>query len=400
MINSKGSFSAMKSMNTALVLNKIREHGSVSRATVAKETGLTAATVTNITAALIKCGIVIEADTGLSTGGRKPILLSLNTEKYRICSAYISPNTVEFVVANFNADILSYSRMELVGGERMSACADYIEKKFKVYFDGSDEVPVGIGVALHGIVDSDGGRLVFAPNLDWNNVEVRAMLEKRLGIPVFIDNDVRMMTIGEMWYGVAKNIPDFVYVYVGDGIGGAIVINGELYRGFESGAGEIGHCTVEPDGELCSCGNRGCVQTLAGDGAMIRHMKTLLGTESSVLNKNSDCGAIADAYIEHGDPIAAKVLKTEAKYLGIAVANVINMFNPMMVVVDSDTKNFGRAIMPLLMREAEGRKMKHIESKCKVRYSYLGGKAVIKGGVAMVLKNMFDNPSAYFTDNE
>lgn len=399
MINSKGSFSAMKSMNTALVLNKIREHGSVSRATIAKETGLTAATVTNITAALIKCKMVVESDTGLSTGGRKPILLALNTEKYRICSAYISPNTVEFVVANFDADILSYSKTALVGNERVSACADYIESEFKAYFANGDEVPMGIGVALHGIVDSDGGRLMFAPNLDWNNVEVRAMLEKRLNIPVFIENDVRMMTLGEMWYGVAKNISDFAYVYVGDGIGGAIVMRGELYRGFESGAGEIGHCTVEPNGEMCSCGNRGCVQTIASDAAMIKHMHKLLGTAESELTAKSNCEDIADAYIEHTDPIAEKVLTTEAKYLGIAVANFINMFNPMMVVVDSDTKNFGRAVMPLLIKEVENRKMKHIESKCELRYSYLGGKAVLKGGIAMVLKNMFENPPEYFHGN-
>lgn len=393
MKNSIGSFSRMKSINITLVLNKIREHGSISRVQIAKETGLTAATVTNLTSELIASKIIIESDTGCSTGGRKPIMLKFNTKDYGICSAYISPNRVEFAVSNFEADIIYYNSMPITKGVSAEACIDFIENEYTGYFQNSDRTVVGLGIGLHGIVDTVSGASVFAPNLGWSNVAIGDMLRERLNVPVFADNDVRLMTIGEMWYGIAKNVSELVFVYISSGIGGAIVINGNLYNGFKNGSGEIGHCTIDTDGELCTCGNRGCVQTKANRQAMLDAMKSYLAKEPSVLTIQSDCEDIVKACIYDKDSVAAKVMEDESKYLGITVNNLINTFNPRMVVVNSDIKEFDKAIMPGLIAESGRRKMKFFDSNSEIKYSNLGEMAVLKGGIAMVLKNICENPA-------
>ncbi|MBQ8526696.1 MAG: ROK family transcriptional regulator [Clostridia bacterium] len=383
----------MKSTNITLILNKIREHGSISRVQIAKETGLTPATVTNLTSELLTAGIIVEADTGCSTGGRKPIMLKFNTSDYGICSAYISPVKVEFAVANFEADIIYYNSIPLPKENSVEKSMEFIEKQYAEYSRTTNRKISGLGLGLHGIVDTDSGISVFAPNLDWRNVPIGNMLQERLNLPVFADNDVRLMTIGEMWYGVAKNVSDLVFVYIGSGIGGAIVINGNLYNGFKNGSGEIGHCTIDTDGDMCSCGNRGCVQTKANRNAMLNAMKSYIADEASILSQDSGCADIVRACIYNSDPVACRVINDEARYLGITVNNLINMFNPKMVVVNSDIKDFDKAVMPGLTEEAKKRKMKFFDSSTEIKYSHLGEMAVLKGGIAMVLKKICESTS-------
>ena len=274
MINNIGSFSVMKSTNTRLILKKIHQHGSVSRVQIAKETGLTAATVTNLTAELISLGIVVEAETGASSGGRKPIMLKLNSADYGICCVYISPDYIELAITDFGANSLYYNCVSASSRSDPQETVKVIVDEYAKAISVTDRKVVAMGVGLHGIVDNVEGVSVFAPNLEWRNVPIAAMLRNYIDVPVFVDNDVKLMANGEMWYGVAKGVSDFVYLYVGDGIGGAIVINGKVYRGIDNGSGEIGHCTVDAGGEICSCGNRGCLQTKASKRATKNKKRT------------------------------------------------------------------------------------------------------------------------------
>lgn len=383
----------MKSTNMTLVLNKIRENKAISRIQIAKETGLTAATVTNLTSELLLRGIIVEADTGSSTGGRKPIMLKLNTADFAICSAYISPNHIEFAVSDFEAEIIYYKSIPLPEEDVARGCVEFIANQYKYYFEHSHLTPVGIGLGLHGIVDSKNGVSVFAPNMNWSNIPIGDMLREKIDIPVFADNDVRLMTMGEMWYGIAKNVTDLVFVYISSGIGGAIVINGNLYNGFKNGSGEIGHCTIDTDGQLCTCGNRGCVQTKANRSAMLDAVKKNVDNLPTILTPSCDCDDIVSACLKHSDPLGSKIMQDEARYLGITVNNLINMFNPKMVVVNSDIKDFDKAVMEGLVKEAGNRKMKFFESDSEIKYSALKEMAVLKGGIAMVLKNICENPA-------
>ena len=383
----------MKSTNMRLILRKIHQHGSVSRVQIAKETGLTAATVTNLTAELIALGIVIEAETGASSGGRKPIMLKLNSTDYGICCVYISPDYVELAITDFGACKLYYNSIHVGSRRGPEDIVKVIAHEYRKAISSTDRKVVAMGVGLHGIVDNSDGVSVFAPNLEWRNVPIAGMLSEYIDVPVFVDNDVKLMAKGEMWYGVALGVSDFVYLYVGDGIGGAIVINGKVYRGIDNGSGEIGHCTVDAGGEMCSCGNRGCLQTKASKRAMMSAVRKLSG-DSIWGDSISDCNSLALA-CNSGNPLATAVMDDEARFLAIGVSTLINLFNPGLVVIDSDISGFDEAVMDRLRREISDRRMKFFDNICDIRYSHLGDAAVIKGATAMVLNHIFQAPETY-----
>lgn len=383
----------MKSTNMRLILRKIHQHGSVSRVQIAKETGLTAATVTNLTAELIALGIVVEAETGASSGGRKPIMLKLNSADYGICCVYISPDYVELAITDFGANSLYYNSVPVSSRSEPEETVSVITAEYAKAISSTKHKVVAMGVGLHGIVDNSRGVSVFAPNLEWRNIPIADMLREHIDVPVFADNDVKLMAKGEMWYGAARGVSDFVYLYVGDGIGGAIVINSKVYRGSDNGSGEIGHCTVDAGGEMCSCGNRGCLQTKASKRAMMSAVRKLSG-DSIWGDSIGDCDSLAEA-CNNGNPLATAVMDEEARYLAIGVSTLVNLFNPGLVVIDSDISGFEGAVMDRLRNEMSDRRMKFFDNMCDIRYSLLGDAAVIKGATAMVLNHIFEAPETY-----
>lgn len=388
-----GSFSLMKNMNMSLILSKIQEHTLISRAQIAKETGLTAATVTNLTSELIGDGVVIECDTGNSTGGRKPIMLKMDTEKFGVCAAYISPDKVEFVAANLISDIIYYSSIPFDRKNKVSDCIDFISDEYlKIVADGKRKI-LGLTVGLHGLVNSSDGVSVFAPNLEWENVDIAKILKPKVNVPIFTDNDVRLMTLGEMWFGNAKNVKDMFYMYIGKGIGGTLVINGELYRGFGSGAGEIGHCIVKKDGPVCFCGNNGCLQTAANTDAMKNSINEILKSNKykTALTHRSTLANLIH-YHNIGDSGAKAVIDNISHYLAMSMGTVVNLINPQTIILDSSVKGFSEAAIPYIYKYLPKHCMKYQRSECKIIPSKLEEMAVLKGGAALAIKNMYENP--------
>lgn len=380
----KGSFSAMKSTNIKLILNTLHKCGSASRVQLAADTGLTAATVTNLTAELIKSGIIIETAYGESTGGRKPVMLKFNSKNYCISSAYISPNQIEFAIEDLDGNITYYNCFPITSDMDAYNAIDIIVKEYAKCSSASSKKIIAMGVALHGTVDHHTGSWTVAPNLNWHNIPVCDILGSKLNIHIFADNDVKLMAKGEMWYGAAKDVSDFAFMYVGDGIGGAVCIGGSVYRGASNASGEVGHCSVDINGEMCSCGNRGCLQTKANKGAMIKNARNMQLDVSC-------CEQIVQLAL-NGDKKAKDVISNEAMYLSLGVTMLINMYNPGIVIINSDIKDFDKVIISQITYNSENFK----SANCQIKYSTLGDNAVIKGACAMVLKEIFDNPSEYF----
>ena len=376
----------MKSTNINLILNKIHEHGSVSRARIAEQTGLTAATVTNLTAELIKSGIIVESVQGTSTGGRRPVMLEFNNRQYAIFSIYIGSRTLEIGVVDFDGQIISYKCFDIDKQMSFDSICDIILNEYNKCQADLNKKIISVGVGLHGSVDYENGNWVFAPNLEWHNIPIRSILSLKIGIPVFVDNDVKLMAKGEMWYGGAKNISDFAFIYVGEGVGGAAIINRELYRGVSNAGGEIGHCTVDIHGAMCSCGNRGCLQTKTNKNAILEYAKQLGCNVTS-------CDEIVELAI-NGDDICGKVMDNEALYLSVGVKTLINVYNPKRVVLNSDIKNFDKAILKRLRPLCKvGNRF---GNECEIEYCTHSEMSVIKGAAAMAVKEIFANPTLYF----
>ncbi|NLY42406.1 MAG: ROK family transcriptional regulator [Clostridiaceae bacterium] len=403
-----GSFSLMKKMNTSFILNTIREKGPISRAEVAKITGLTPATVTNITAELIKYHLILEAERGESSGGRKPVMLRINTNGYYVIGVYIGSTYIDIVVSNFNSDNIYSDKIRIdtrIAGEIVLKKA---AEKIKDWMDNNkDKKILGAGIGVHGLVQSKEGISLYAPNLGWEKVPVKEIFQKHLGVPVFVDNDVRTMTLGESWFGLAKNVSNFIFLYVGYGIGGSIVIDNQLYRGTTEGAGEIGHTTIEIDGPRCSCGNYGCLQAMASETAIIERFKEVLSKgEKSIIRDwvgdNVDSitpEMIFDAALK-GDRTALSVVKEKASYLGVGIANLINTFNPSMVIVNGNIAVLGKTVMDCIQEEVRRRSMKYLQNSTKITFSHLGEDATLKGAVALVLSETFENPDLVYSSHK
>jgi glucokinase len=220
--------------------------------------------------------------------------------------------------------------------ETIDEIADHIRKAAK---DASVKMSKidGIGIGAAGAVDPKRGIVVRAPNLGWSDVPLAGALRKRLGPHVTLGNDVQVAILGEHSYGVAKGIRRAVGVWVGTGIGGGLIVDGEIDRGFRGAAGEIGHMLIKEDGPLCSCGRHGCVEALASRSAMERDVRA--APDSAVVKimkergKDRMTSSVIERALDADDPVMKEVLARAQHYLGLLTGNVVNMFDPEMVVI-------------------------------------------------------------------
>ena len=387
MENRAASFTLMKQMNISLILRTVRENRTISRAQIAKETGLTPATVTNITAQLIDAGLLCEADWGKSTGGRKPVLLRFDAAHYRIAAAYFGPDAVTLTMANLGDELLYQAERRLSPGDTVAQCVEFVAEQIAQYPER--ERIAAVGIAVHGMVDAERGVSLFAPNLGWRGVPVRELLEERLGLPVFVENDVRLMSLAERWYGAARQLSDFAFVYVGKGLGGALTLDGKLYHGSGHGAGEIGHTTIDADGPLCSCGNRGCLQALASEEALLAAMRRAAAGAETRLTADMDIADLLHA-AETGDALAVQLLQDEARYLGLGISNIAKLFNPEAVVFAAGTPGLADRLLPMVRAQVQSRRMGSLHAE--VLATKLGGDAILRGAAALALDHICADP--------
>src|SRR5712692_4698002 len=244
------------------------------------------------------------------------------------------------VVADRKGRILGSSDCPTTRGaapeETIGQIADHIREAGKDAGVKTSQIgAIGIGAA--GAVDTKRGVVVRAPNLGWNDVPVARILQKKLGPDVVLGNDVQVAIIGEHSYGAAKGTKRAVGVWVGTGIGGGLIVDGEIDKGFRGAAGEIGHMMIKEDGPTCSCGRKGCVEALASRSAMERDVRAR--PNSAVLKimkergKDRMTSSVIEQALDAGDPVMKEVLARAQHYLGLLTGNIVNMFDPEMVVI-------------------------------------------------------------------
>ncbi len=247
-------------------------------------------------------------------------------------------------VVNESGDILATAKIPTQAKDDTSIVIDRIADSIKEAFQKSGvavDTIQAIGIGAPGPLDPQTGVVIFAPNLGWKNVALKTELEDRLDIPTFVDNDVNIGTLGEHTYGAGKGIQNLVGIFVGTGIGGGIILNGELFHGASKTAGEIGHIIVKADGPKCGCGTRGCLEALASRTAMTKaFQKAILKKgKKSILTKLTDgdldlirSGTLAKA-LRSKDKLTVKVFKQTTKYLGVGIGSIVNFLNPDMIVL-------------------------------------------------------------------
>lgn len=388
-----GSFELIKNLNTACILNKIRVEKTISRAEIARGTGLTPATVSNITSELIDLGLIEETERGESNGGRKPVLISIKKDTCYFGGICLSSDTVKAAVSDIEAETLSEFRAPIDGASPEKVVSLAVELLTRAKEKANVKKLVGIGVSTHGLVYSDTGMMVFAPNLGWSNVNIGEMLNKATGLPVFVENDVKSMALAESWCGLACGVSDFVYLYIGPGIGGSIVNNNQIFKGPGTFAGEFGHVTIEPDGPLCSCGNRGCLQALASEMAVLQRYRKRKAEQRITPHVNNFEELLQS--VQDGDSDAKEEILKSIRYIGIEVGNIINTLSPKLIVLNGKITRLAKMFMPVLEEEIKSRSMKYSGSDVRIAFSQLGDEAAIKGAAANVIRKLFESPRKF-----
>ncbi len=247
-------------------------------------------------------------------------------------------------VVNAEGRILAAAKIPTKADKGATVVIDRIASCIQKAIDKSRVAPESIqavGIGAPGPLDPGTGVVIFAPNLGWKDVPLKAELETRTGILTFVDNDVNVGTLGEHTFGVGQNVQNLVGIFVGTGIGGGIIMQGELFHGASKTAGEIGHIIVKADGPRCGCGTRGCLEALASRTAMTKQFQKaiLKKGKKSILSELTGgelglirSGTLAKA-IQRKDKLTLKVLKRATKYLGVGIGSIVNFLNPEMIVL-------------------------------------------------------------------
>ncbi|GLI51806.1 transcriptional regulator [Tepidanaerobacter syntrophicus] len=388
-------FKTIATPNDCLVLNTIRHQGPISRADIAKATNLTAPAITYITNKLLDSGIVTEHTIGQSSGGRRPILLAINPDTLNVLVIHISSNRLRGYLVDGELNVISEKEYSV----QKMAKDDILELMLSTILDLKKDAKtdiLGIGVVVHGPVQSKEGISLFAPNLGWRNVPIKYIVEEKIGLPTFVENDVRAMAIGEFYYGSASDIENMVFLKVGYGIGSAIFIDGKLYRGCGDSAGEIGHTTIDVGGPLCSCGNYGCLEAVASENALVKSMiKSIKEGRSSIVQEMAG-GNLEDITpemiyeaAEKNDNLAGRFLRQTARYLGIGIANAINTFNPELLVIGGGIVKAKSSIEKTMLDTVKDRCLENSFNQCKIEFSQMGEIATIKGAADVVMTAIF-----------
>jgi len=330
---------SMQQANRALVLALIRHDPTLSRASIARQTTLSPASVSGIVDHLIREGFVRE-EAAAATGvvGRRPVRLVFNPAARVTLGIAIDVRDVTAGLVDLGGKMRATQRAPVSPEAGPAAIVDTVAQVARRALRGVDSRDVlGVGVAVPGLVRWPDGVILFSPNLGWRDVPIQAMLEERLGRPVLVDNEVRALALAEHSYGAARGARTVVVIDAAYGVGGAIIIDSALYRGVHGAAGEVGHNIVEPNGAVCGCGNRGCLETVASaHGLVARATDALAAGRASALAADARGRLTLDhivAAARGGDALACELLARAATYLGLAVANAIDNWDPERVVL-------------------------------------------------------------------
>ncbi len=369
----------------------VRARGPISRTDIAEATRLSLATVSGITADLIHQNLVYEHEAGASTGGRRPILLALNRRAGFVVGVKLTETHIVAALTDLTAEIVDEREVPLDADQRpeavVAALADVVEALRATY---PGQRVFGLGLGMAGVIARREGICRFSPFFRWRDVPLRALVENRLALPVVLENDVNTLALAEQWFGAGLGVADFLVVTLGRGVGMGMVLNGQLYRGGNGGAGEFGHVTVVPDGPRCDCGKHGCLEALVADPAILRHLRT-------ALNRNDLTMPEAIALARGEDAVARAVFAEAGRTLGRAIADLVNVFNPPLLIVGGEGAGALDLLLEPLREALKAHCFDDFFSDLRLVVEPWGDDAWARGAASLMLDELF-RPALYHGD--
>jgi predicted NBD/HSP70 family sugar kinase len=393
---SEGSLASLRRLNRRRVINALRQHGMISRAEIARGTGLSRSTVSSLVTELQADGLVVEREEPGAAhgehGGRPPILLSFDASAGAALGIDFGHSHVRVAVSDLSSTILAERAEPLdtdhAAHEGLDVALDLIDEVLAEAGVERSRV-IGAGLGLPGPIDQADGVIGSSAILPgWVGVAAAEEMRSRLDVPVIVDNDANLGALAEFTHGAGRGATDLVYLKVSSGIGAGLILGGRLYRGWGGMAGELGHVLVEPEGAVCRCGNRGCLETAASTGALLEMLRRSHGelTVGEMLN-----------LAHEGDLGCRRVIADAGRVVGSAAAFVFNVLNPQRLVVGGDLAAAGDLLLDGVRSSVRLAALPAAAEAARVVAGVLGERAQVLGALALAVGEAdaaFDLPAS------
>ncbi len=365
------------------LLNLIRTGRARTRAELGEMTGLARSTVAQRIDALMNAGLVVEVGGAPSTGGRPPSLLGFNGDAGLVLAADLGATHSRVAVCNLLAESLVETTAEIDINSGPEAVLGWLEETFDellARIDRSGSEVRGIGVGVPGPVDFSRGMAVNPPIMaGWHLYPIEQRLAERHGAPVLVDNDVNAMALGEYWVMEPKS-DDFVFVKVGTGIGSGLILGGELHRGANGAAGDIGHMRATSDEVVCRCGNNGCLEASAGGAALAAHLREL----GHKAHGSRDVVKL----LERGNRDATRAVRQAGRLIGQVLASMVNLLNPSLIMIGGDLARAEQELLAGIREVVYQRSTSLSTTDLQITVSSLGGRAGVTGAAALAIDHI------------
>jgi predicted NBD/HSP70 family sugar kinase len=362
--------------NERLVVRTLYDLGPISRAEVARLTGLTRTTVSDVVASLLDEGVVREIGRGPSSGGKAPILLQVDDDARLVVGLDLGEEHFAGSLVNLRGEIRRTVELAVDGRDGDAALALVFDLLDEL-LDGSTAPLLGIGIGTPGLVDSRTGTIRRAVNLDWRDLPLGAIVAERYGVPVNVANDSQAAALAEYTYAGGDRVPNLIAIRVGRGVGAGLILRGSLFQGDGSGAGEIGHVVVADGGALCRCGRTGCLETVAG-------MRAIETRAAAATGRATDLAAVRTA-IDGGEPWAIAIADEAGGALGRAIAGLIGALDIRRIVVLGPVTDLGQRWLAAVRREAGSRALALLADDVEISVARPTTNVVIRGASALLV---------------
>ena len=380
----------------ARLLRLLRDRGQTSRADLGEAVGLSKSKVAVVLDRLAELGLIESQGLAASRGGRRSHLVGL-AGSLRFVGIDIGATSIDVAITDGELRLLAHAGVpsDVRRGPKV-VLQEAVDLVAKLRADGAVEEVHGVGVGVPGPVSQRQGAPVMPPIMPgWNRFPVRDTLAAALGAPVMVDNDVNIMALGELHAGTARSVDDFLFVKIGTGIGCGIILGGQVYRGADGAAGDIGHIRLDDAGPTCTCGNQGCLEAYFGGAALARDAEGAArsGRSAVLAERLAVCGALTaedvGAAAAEGDPVAVELVRGGGQRLGLALASLVSFFNPALVVIGGGVAGLGHPLLAEIRGVVYRRSLPLATGNLPIVLSELGGAAGVVGAARLVSDSVY-----------
>jgi len=391
----------IQEMNRSLIIRILQQSKTISRADIAKKSGLQQATITYIINDFIKWGFVEE--TGIIEGakGRRSIGLSIRSEKYKVISARLVRKYFTLAVFDVKGKRYSIHQYKIDSRDELKNILACVVKEIKAVKENyANDKILGVGIAVPGPLTKRENSIVYFTGFSqWQNVDISQYLENEVELPVYLEQDANAATLAE-WSAIENHNENetMLCVMVGQGIGAGIVDDGKLIRGKLGIAGEIGHMSLEYDGPQCECGNCGCMDFYTSTSAVMREVRSNIGDyPNTALNSESTIADILEAYRKN-DELALKTVNRAARYLGYGLVNITNIINPGIIIIGDEMSKAGEKYLNEIIKTIKKRIQESVFKNLQIRLSKFEEDTALIGVSYLVINESIKKPEIFISN--